>query len=282
MSLVDRIRACQNCDMSKFVPWSIDNQRMGWVRRDVAEKLRGYPTVFSVSDHEIQLMSHLRSFDHRSAALGEVAKALSEAGVFAGWREEAFAIGPSIDAQPVAQLERSAVPVFGVQAYGVHMNGFVRTSKGLKLWVGKRALHRPIEPGKLDNLAAGGIAIGLGVQETLIKECWEEASIAEDLARQAKPVGAIRYRMEHQGWLRNDVMFVYDLELPEGFVPRNQDGEIASFELMSLDQVEDILNRGDEFKFNVALVVIDFLIRHSHLTPERPDYTDLTMGLWRE
>src|SRR5262245_24279903 len=135
MSLADRIRACQTCDMAKFLPWSIDGHRMGWVRRDVAKKLRDFPTVFAVKGEAIQLMPHLQSFDHRSAALGEVAKALSEAGVFSGWREEAFAIGPAFDAPPLAQLERSAIPVFGVQAYGVHMNGFVRTTKGLQIWV---------------------------------------------------------------------------------------------------------------------------------------------------
>jgi hypothetical protein len=87
--------------------------------------------------------------------------------------------------------------------------------------------------------------------------------------------------MEHQGWLRNDTMFVYDLELPADFKPVNNDGEIASFRLMELDEVAEILAAGEDFKFNVALVLIDFLIRHGHLTPEHPDYSDLALGLWR-
>ena len=113
------------------------------------------------------------------------------------------------------------------------------------------------------------------------KECEEEAAIPAALAARAQPAGAIRYRMEHQGWLRNDTMFVYDLELPADFTPANNDGEIASFRLMDLDEVEEILATGEDFTFNVALVLIDFLIRHGHIAPEHPDYSDLALGLWR-
>ena len=102
------------------------------------------------------------------------------------------------------------------------------------------------------------------------------------MAARARPAGAIRYRMEHQGWLRNDTMFVYDLELPADFKPVNNDGEIASFRLMELDEVAEILSAGEDFKFNVALVLIDFLIRHGHIAPDHPDYSELALGLWRQ
>jgi hypothetical protein len=35
------------------------------------------------------------------------------------------------------------------------------------------------------------------------------------------------------------------------------------------------------FKFNVNLVMIDFLIRHGVIGPERPDYLELLSGLRR-
>ena len=267
--------------MGKFLPWLIGGEIAGWVRRDVAARLRNYPTVFAVDDKAVRLRDHLASFDHRSAAIGDVARDLYEAGVFAGWRNEWFPVVTRFGAPPLMRLERAAVPMFGVHGYGVHMNGYVRDGERLKLWVGKRADDRPIEPGKLDHLVAGGIPLGLGVKECLAKECEEEASIPAALAAQARPVGAIRYRMEHQGWLRNDTLFVYDLELPADFKPSNRDGEIASFRLLHLDKVEQVLASGEDFKFNVALVVIDFLIRHGHLTPGHPDYSDLALGMWR-
>lgn len=281
MSLIDHIHRCQSADMGKFLPWRIGDLRAGWVRRDVAERLVRYPTVFSVDAKSVRVKDHLANFDHRSAAMGDVTRDLYESGIFTGWRSEFFPVLPRFGAAPLLRLERSAVPVFGVHGYGVHMNGYVRDGDRIKLWVGKRADNRAIEPGKLDHLVAGGISLGLGVAECLVKECEEEASIPAALAQQARPVGAIRYRMEHQGWLRNDTLFVYDLELPADFVPVNKDGEIASFELMELDAVCAILSAGQDFKFNVALVVIDFLIRHGHIAPDEPDYSDLALGLWR-
>ena len=79
--------------------------------------------------------------------------------------------------------------------------------------------------------------------------------------------------------MRNDVLFVYDLELPGDFRPQNTDGEIDDFYLWPLDRVTETVRDGDEFKFNCALVVIDFLIRHGHIGPEEPDYMALIDGL---
>jgi len=281
MSLIDHIHRCQGADMRKFLPWLIAGQHVGWVRRDVAERLGKYPTVFATDDKAVRLRDHLASFDHRTAAVGDVARDLYEAGVFTGWRNEWFPVMPRFGTPPLMRLERAAVPMFGAHAYGVHMNGFVRDGAKLKLWIGTRGEDRPIEPGKLDHLVAGGIPFGMSVRECLAKEAEEEASIPAALAARANPAGAIRYRMEHQGWLRNDTMFVYDLELPADFKPVNSDGEIASFRLMELEEIEEILAAGEDFKFNVALVLIDFLIRHGHIRPEHRDYSDLALGLWR-
>ena len=167
MSLIDHIHRCQSADMGKFLPWRVGAARAGWVRRDVAERLAGYPTVFSVGEGEVRLKPHLANYDHRSAAVGDVTRDLYEAGIFTGWRGEWFPVLEHFGAAPLLRLERSAVPVFGVHGYGVHMNGFVRDGDRIKLWVGKRAANRPIEPGKLDHLVAGGISLGLGVAECL-------------------------------------------------------------------------------------------------------------------
>lgn len=41
--------------------------------------------------------------------------------------------------------------------------------------------------------AAGGLPSGMPIKECLVKECAEEASIPECIARRAVPAGAIRY-----------------------------------------------------------------------------------------
>lgn len=43
-----------------------------------------------------------------------------------------------------------------LQAYGVHVNGYVETEAGLELWVARRSKDKPTWPGKLDHIVAGG------------------------------------------------------------------------------------------------------------------------------
>ena len=78
---------------------------------------------------------------------------------------------------------------------------------------------------------------------------------------------------------RDDVLFVYDLETPEDFKPRNTDGEIVEFMLMEAREVLARVRDTDDFKFNVNLILIDFAIRHGLATPEDPEYLALVAGL---
>ncbi len=77
------------------------------------------------------------------------------------------------------------------------------------------------------------------------------------------------------------MLFIYDLELPTDFTPRPTDGEVAEFLLWPLAQVRDTVRDGDGFKFNCALVAIDFLIRHGIIGPDEPSYLKLVRSLRR-
>jgi 8-oxo-dGTP pyrophosphatase MutT (NUDIX family) len=173
------------------------------------------------------------------------------------------------------------VPFFGTRAYGVHLNGWRRENGGISLWIARRAADRRLAPNKLDNLVAGGIGSGYGVAATLVKEAEEEASIPPELIARARPAGAVSYRMETEQGIRDDVLFVYDLEVPAGFVPENRDGEMAGFTLMPAEAVLDRIRRTDDFKFNVNLVVLDFALRHGILGPEDEEYLAVATGLHR-
>lgn len=61
--------------------------------------------------------------------------------------------------------------------------------------------------------------------------------------------------------------FVFDLELPPEFKPKIGDGEVQDFYLYSMDKVKELLI-SDDFKPNCAMVVLDFLIRHSYIQPD--------------
>ncbi len=112
-----------------------------------------------------------------------------------------------------------------------------------------------------------------------MKECAEEADVPEALARRAISVGAISYILANDGGLKRDTLFCFDLELPDDFVPRNRDGEIAEFSLRPAAEVMAIVRDTEDFKLNCNLVIIDFLIRHGIIGPEEPDYLDLLAEL---
>jgi hypothetical protein len=87
--------------------------------------------------------------------------------------------------------------------------------------------------------------------------------------------------METDLGIRDDVLFVYDLELPPEFVPKNTDGEIVEFALMPAENVIEQVRTTQDFKFNVNLVILDFAVRHGLLRAEDPEYLDVASGLHR-
>ncbi|HVH78461.1 MAG TPA: DUF4743 domain-containing protein, partial [Stellaceae bacterium] len=197
------------------------------------------------------------------------------------WRNETFDVSSRWGEPPIFRLDRGAVPFFGVRAYGLHLNGYRRNGDNYLLWIGKRASNKQVSPGKLDNLVAGGIGNGHGAWATLTKEAEEEAAIPGELINRALPAGALTYRMETKHGIRDDVMFVYDLEIPDNFTPSNHDGEIEKFELMPLTHVLERIRTTADFKFNVNLVILDFAVRRGVLCPEDREYLDVANGLHR-
>ena len=122
----------------------------------------------------------------------------------------------------------------------------------------------------------------MSLSDNVIKECEEEAGISAALAATTWPVGTVSYMTEREEGLRDDVLFNYDLELPTDFKPVNTDGEVEGFFLWPMARVMDTLAKGDDFKFNCALVVIDFLVRWGFITPEDPDYIEIVQGVNRQ
>lgn len=282
MSYLDHIRACNNADLSRFVPFIVAGQRVGWLRPEFVARLADWPDVFEIDDSRVAIASTLDDFASRSTAVEGPLRALATTGVIDGWREEPYPVMSVWGDPPLLQMERAAVPHFGVRAWGVHMNGFVRREDGLHMWVATRARDKPTYPGMLDNTVAGGQPIGITPRDNLIKECGEEAGIPEALAKQAQPVGVISYCHETLDGAKPDQMFCYDLELPSDFTPVNTDGEIDEFELWPIGRVAERVRDSFDFKFNCNLAIIDFLIRHGILTPENEaDYVDIVLGLRR-
>jgi len=273
VSLLDRVAEAQHFEPSAYRRWYAGPTPIGWIPHRLAEPLAACPG-FVVGPTEI-----------RSPAEGGIVDAallnLKNQGLVPGWRNERYAIGTAFETPPLFEMERAGALLFGVRTYGVHVNGYVRRGDSLHLWVATRAAHKSTDPGKLDQIVAGGQPVGIGVMENLVKECAEEAGIPAALARTARPVGRISHltHAPDRGYAWNGELFCFDLELPESFVPRNADGEVAAFELWPAARVLARLTDSRDFARDVALVAIDFLIRHGIYRADAPDVARVKAGL---
>jgi isopentenyldiphosphate isomerase len=279
MSFTDRIRACNQHNLASFIPFIAAGKTVGWIRRDRVQILTDISDALHLSEDMIHLDPDFSSFSNRSDVMAGIVNQLVDQSHIPALRDEAFPVAEKFSDPPIFQIDRAAIPFFGVRAYGVHLNGYVSSPTGLKLWIGRRAGGKSTFPNMLDNMVAGGQPIGLTLQDNLIKECAEEADIPEAMARQAIAVGAVTYIAESEAGLKPDTLFCYDLALRQDFTPRNTDGEIASFHLMSVEDVAALVRDTEEFKPNCNLVIIDFLIRHGVIPPDDPDYLTLIKGL---
>lgn len=268
------------------MPFRVEASRVGWVRPVVADTLVRMGDVFHYDGIGISLANRLETFEDRSSAMADAGEALVQSGHAPGLRGELYGLKNHWHDPALATVDRGVVTAFGLRAYGVHLNGWTRehvtsgNAREPELWIGRRSKAMNVAPGKLDNMVAGGQPYGLSLIDNVIKEAAEEADIPAALARTAKPTGCITYVMETDDGLKPDVLFCYDLEVPNDFTPVNTDGETASFQRLPARDVGKIIATSDDFKFNCALVVAHFLLRHGLLTPDsEADYEAIATGL---
>ncbi len=280
MSFLRQLRLNNNHDPRLYRAFRIDGAQVGKVRPGLAEALSDWSSVFvPESDGSLAMAPTLRSFHERSRAIATVLPSLVERGLMRPVTGEPYAVTASTPEHGLLAIDRAAAPAFGVRTFGQHLNGFVRDGDRLLMWIAKRSADRVTYPGRLDNLVAGGLPYGTPLAENLAKECWEEAGIDRSMAEGARPVGAVTYNRDTDWGFRPDTLYCYDLELPASFEPRCTDGEVESFHLCPVEQVAATVRDTDSFKLNVNLVIVDFLIRHGLLSPERDDYLALVGGL---
>jgi 8-oxo-dGTP pyrophosphatase MutT (NUDIX family) len=263
------VRACNNAVLpGERIAFRVGQDDVGWVSARIVRAMAQLAAVQSTGDR-VTLAD--------PAALPGIARNLAERGLYR-WRDEAFDVRVRPDGPVLSQIDRGALPSFGIQAVGVHVNGLVRGADGLHLWIARRAMDKLLDPGKLDHIVAGGVPAGLGPAETLVKEAGEEASIPPELASAAVHVGVIGYAMERTEGLRRDWLHCYDLVLPEDFTPEAGDGEVEAFELWPLGRVFEAVRDSDDFKFNVNLVLIDLFIRQGLIAGADADGLRAALG----
>ncbi len=279
MSYLDRIRDCAVFDPVDYLPFRVAETRVGRIQKEFVGELGPYTGIFRISKDGVELADNLDTVERRTEAMDRVLRKLHKDGLVPGWRDETYPVTTSFRVPALLHMERAAVPLFGIQGYGVHVNGIIERGDGKSMWIGRRSLSKPTGPGKLDQIVAGGQPSGISLRENLVKECAEEAGIPAELAAGAVSVGAVSYLTERPEGLRHDELFTFDLRLPDDFTPVNTDGEVDDFYLWPMEKVMAVLKDTDEFKFNSALVIIDFLIRHGFIDAGHAEYVEIVDGL---
>jgi hypothetical protein len=249
------IAACDNAVIpGPRLAFRIGAATVGWVQPGFARLLAAFPQVTLAAD-AVTLAAPA------AASLPDIARRLADRGELR-FRDEAFDVRAAPGGPVLATIDRGALPSFGIEAEGIHLDGLVATPDGPHIWVARRAAGKALDPGKLDHIVAGGIPAGLTPWDTLLKEAAEEAAMPEALAARAVPAGIIRYAMERPEGLRRDRLHCYEVALPADFTPRAADGEVEAFELWPLGRALAAVRDGDAFKFNVNLVLIALFLRH--------------------
>ena len=210
-------------DASRYLRFMSAGRQIGWLTPTLAARLGAWPAVFECGPEKVVLLN-IREFP-------SVVEALAAEGFIPGWRSERYRI------EDLFEIERAAARPFGLTTHAVHVNGISRDGK---MWLARRSATKPIDPGLLDNLVGGGLTAGLSVEQVLIKEAWEEAGIPAETARRAHPGGTAHILRAVPEGVQSEAVHVYDLELPEGFQPRNQDGEVSEFLLVELHAVKEL------------------------------------------
>ncbi len=255
------VERCNNARLpGERLRFLLGDQQVGWVAPSLVPELQR---------HSVRRDANTLVLDdaQRLLPLGE---ALARAKLFRH-RAEPFDVRAEPDGPVLATLDRGALPAFGILADGVHLNGLVERADGTHLWVGRRAANKLLDPNKLDHLVAGGVAAGHDSRRTLEKEGWEECGLPAELAREAVPVGTIRYAMARAEGLRRDRLHCFDLLLPDDFRPVANDGEVAEFVLMPIEDAFALVRDTERFKFNVNLVLIDLFLRRGLIDPDGPE-----------
>ncbi|KAK3390871.1 NUDIX hydrolase domain-like protein [Podospora didyma] len=269
---------------------------IGYLPISVLDVLVKTPTVVrgrmdvNPADKTIMLFHKPQTYEERTKLVAQLTSYWRKNQTFRslkGWRDELWPVYGR-HSELLFSMERAAMGLFGTTRYGVHMTAFIRrrdaSSKyDFRIWVPKRSPSKSTYPGMLDNTVAGGLMTNEDPFECVIREADEEASLPEQVMRErARDVGIVTYIFitdersgGEPGYIYPECQWIYDLELPSdgSVVPAPKDGEVESFSLRTVEEIQEQLAQG-LWKPNCAVVMLDFLLRHGIYTSENEPYYD--------
>lgn len=188
------------------------------------------------------------------AGLADLARCMHEAQLAGPWRSELLEV--LSEGRRLGLIERGAVRPLSLATQAVHLVGQAPDGR---MWVQRRALSKPNDPGLNDTLMGGMVAAADGLEGALARETWEEAGLRLAQLQDVRYGGQLALAKpsrdgQGMGYMR-ETLHWYCCTVPEGVVPSNQDGEVDEFELLGpADLVERL--QTDCFTTEAALVLL--------------------------
>ena len=261
------------CDGGARIPFVLMRERgpvLGSVALAQLDILRAWPDAFerlASADGAPRAVALRLPAPERDARLAQIHARLRADGLIAGWRDEPYPLRDRAGGEH-GIIERAASRFWGTLTLGAHCNGYVADASGhpTHLWIARRSDSKPTDPGRLDNLIGGGVPAGQSPREAVIREGWEEAGLEPRQMAGLVTGGLVDLECDIPEGRQHERLHVFDLELPAGLVPSNQDGEVAEHRLMTIAEALARAATG-ELTTDAALATLDFAVRRGLFEP---------------
>lgn len=243
------------------VPFRLGDVVVGSVAAASLDALRAFPDLV-VGAHEVVLAA-----GDADAAFTRLNAALRAQGLVVAWRDETYPVPHPATLAPLARFERASSRFWGTLTFGAHATGYVAGADGRPhtLWIAQRSFTKATDPGLYDNLIGGGVPAGQTPAETLVREGFEEAGLSPAQLAHAQAAGVLRLARDIPEGFQHEWLHAFDVELPAGLAPHNQDGEVHAFSALPVADAL-ALARSDRMTVDAALVTLDFGCRHGFVT----------------
>ena len=249
------------------VPLHIGEAEVGCVTEAWMARSIEVPGPLEPHGDGLRLLPSLDTFDARCEALARWAAQLRERGWLPGWRNERMRIDDA-RGNALALVERALLRPLGLPLHSVQACVWTRAADGPRIWVARRAWHKPVDPGRLDALVAGGVAGFDDARATLVRECAEEAGLPESLACLAGEAGMLElcHGAVDDGLpvVHREQVLVHELEIPPQTVPVAADGEHEAILSMSPAEALASIEAG-HWTRDGAQATRDLVMRHGWL-----------------
>lgn len=237
MSETERIikkleRFCTQTPPAGSLPFVLNGRTCGLVVPTVLDKLRVSPFSrrFAVTSDSVAL----NTGPDVDADIALLARGMHDAGLFFQWRNELLDL-TDVEGNVLAHAERGLFRFLGLTTRAVYAVGM--TPDG-RIWCGLRSRTKQVDPGLWDVLAAGLVASGESVDETMAREMSEEAGLIAE--RDTTPTGDIVrmtvLRNVEEGWMHEEA-FCRTFIVRESANVHNIDGEVEQYECIEQEEM---------------------------------------------